>query len=123
MSGPVAAAKAAWGADMPEWVLRLAESCEASSQSKVAGQLGYTPGVVSQVVRNCYAGAIENVRQRVEGCLMGATLDCPALGNLPLHQCASWRAKSRKFSGANHERVMMFRACNRCPNNAKETGK
>lgn len=122
MSGPVTAAKAAWGAEIPEWVVRLAESCAVTSQSKVAKQLGYTPAVVSQVVRNCYSGRIDNVRERVEGQLMGATVVCPALGNLPLHQCAAWRVKSRNFSGANHERVMMYRACNRCPNNKVETG-
>ena len=36
MSGPVAVARAAWGADIPDWVEALAEASAASSQSKVA---------------------------------------------------------------------------------------
>jgi hypothetical protein len=123
MSSALIIARDAWGTTMPEWVERLAETCVATSQSKVAGRLGYTPAVVSQVLRNKYPGNIENVRVQVEGQLMGATLVCPALGNLPLHECQQWRAKSRNFSGANHQRVMMYRACKRCPNNTPEGNK
>ncbi|MFG5381022.1 hypothetical protein [Yoonia sp. R2-816] len=120
MNGPIASAREAWGVDAPDWVMRLAQSCEASSQSRVAAQLGYTPAVISQVVRKKYTGNFHNVRERVEGQLMGATLVCPALGNLPLHECQAWRAKARHFSGANHQRVLMFRACSRCPNNRQD---
>lgn len=123
MSGVLETARQSWGHDIPDWVIKLAEACDASSQNKVAGRLGYTGAVISQVVRNKYAGNTDNVRDRVEGKLMGATVLCPALGNLPTNECQIWRQKARNFSGANHQRVMMFRACNRCPNNKQEGGK
>lgn len=116
-------AQDAWPIEIPEWVLQLAKACDCSSQNKVAKKLGYTGAVVSQVLRNCYPGNMVNVQQRVEGILMGTTLNCPALGELPIHECQAWRQKSRHFSNANHQRVMMYRACNRCPNNAREDSK
>ncbi|WP_322895206.1 MULTISPECIES: hypothetical protein [unclassified Yoonia] len=120
MSGPFEIAVEAWGHDMPEWVNVLAKACAASSQSKVAKRLGYAAAVVSQILRNKYAGKVDNVRARVEGVLMGATLECPALGLLPLHECQDWRKKAKVFSNANHQRVVMYRACSNCPNNVTE---
>ncbi|MDX8354329.1 hypothetical protein [Cognatiyoonia sp. IB215182] len=113
-------AQDAWTVDMPEWVLQLAKACDRSSQNKVARKLGYNGAVVSQVLRNRYPGNMVNVQHRVEGILMGTTLICPALGELPIHECQLWRQKSRIFSNANHQRVMMYRACKRCPNNRED---
>ncbi len=42
----------AWGDTLPDWVRALAEACEASSQNKVAQQLGYSGALVSNVLRN-----------------------------------------------------------------------
>ena len=123
MSGPIDSVQRAYGEGAPDWLIVLARTCEATSQSATARNLGYTPAVISQVLNNRYGGNLDNVQTRVTGKLMGATLECPALGNLPLHECQAWRKKSRNFSGANHQRVMMYRACNRCPNNRPEVKK
>ncbi|SEQ59191.1 hypothetical protein SAMN05428995_105226 [Loktanella sp. DSM 29012] len=115
MSGAVTVAREAWGAALPDWVLRLAEACEETSQNKVARRLERSPALVSQVLRNKYAAELDLVEELVTGKLLAATRDCPALGELPLDQCQAWRRRARVFNGANAQGVKMYRACHRCP--------
>ena len=51
-------AKQYWGDDVPDWVMRLAEQCMASSQNQVAKNLGYSASVVNQVLRHKYADLV-----------------------------------------------------------------
>lgn len=122
MSDPVETARDAWGPEPPDWVRALAEACAATSQSKVAKRIGLSTTVVSQTLRCKYPGKMDNVEEAVRGRLMGALVDCPALGQLPLAECRQWREKSEAFVGTNTLRVWMYRACIRCPMNRKETG-
>ena len=46
---------------------------------------------------------------------------CPAFGEIAANECQDWREKSREFAAGNPVRVRMFRACNACPRNRKET--
>jgi hypothetical protein len=108
-------ARAAWGPDAPEWVMRLAEECEKSSQNKVAKQIKRSAALVSNVLRGKYGGDLVAVEDLVRGAFMAETIDCPALGPIPKHECRDWRGKAAKFSAHNALRVQMFRACNRCP--------
>jgi hypothetical protein len=113
----VAAAREAWGAELPDWVLALAEACEASSQAKVAARLGRSAALVSCVLRRRYEGSYPAVEELVRGVFLRAVVACPALGDLPTHECAAWRRRAREFSGHNALRVRMYRACSRCPRN------
>jgi hypothetical protein len=63
------------------------------------------------------------VEELVRGVLMGATVDCPALGELPTSDCLTWRQRSKAFSGHNALRVQMYRACHRCPVKLAEDAK
>lgn len=117
---PVDIARAAWGSAVPDWVLRLAEECEGSSQAKVAARLGRSGATVSQVLRNKYAAKLDAIEEVVRGVLMDATVECPALGTISTAACRDWMAASRSFSNVNSERVRMYRACRRCPRLAKE---
>lgn len=114
-------AEEAWGAPLPDWVRALAAACGRSSQSKVAAQLDRSPAVVSTVLRKVYKGSYERVEERVRGVLMDGRVDCPALGQLPQHECQDWREKAKDFAVGNPTRTRMFRACNRCPVFLKET--
>jgi hypothetical protein len=105
----------AWGADRPDWVEALAREADATSQARVAARLGRSNSVVSQVLRNTYAGSLRNVEELVRGQLMDAHVHCPALGRLRTHECASWRARSGTFQPTNSLRVRMYRACRSCP--------
>lgn len=120
MSGPVVIAKAAWGADIPDWVLRLAEECALSSQNNVAGDLGRSAALVSNVLNNKYRGDMVAVEDLVRGRYMNATVACPALGVISTALCRDWMAASRTYSNANSEQVRMHRACRSCPRLTKE---
>ena len=119
MSGPVAIAQAAWGNDLPDWVLALAEACAASSQNRVAQALDRSPSLVSNVLRRKYPGDMAAVEERVRGVYMHAVVACPVLGDLSTDQCQVWRRRSHTLHGHNTRRVQMFKACNRCPVNRK----
>ena len=79
-------ARAAWGDELPEWVAQLASECETTSQNRVAGRLGRSAAVVSQVIRRKYPGDMGAVEQLVRGVFLNGTLECPELGVLPSHE-------------------------------------
>lgn len=115
MSGPVEVAREAWGDAMPDWIERLALQCAASSQNKVAARMGRSAALISHVLRNKYTGDMAAIEDLFRGHFMDATLRCPELGTLPLHECHGWMAKARQFRPTNNLRVRMYRACQRCP--------
>lgn len=120
MTGPVNIAIDAWGADLPDWVDALARECAETSQNRVAARMNRSASLVSQVLRNKYAGDMSAVEDVFRGAFLKQTVECPALGTLPSNECRDWRAKARAFVNVNQQRVMMFRACNACPRNRKE---
>lgn len=119
MSGPQEIARAAWGAEMPDWIERLARECARGSQVSVATAIGRSPALVSQVLRRKYPGDLDAVEEAVRGAFMGAQVACPAKGLIATNECQDWQRKSRQFVNINPDRVRMYRACNRCPRNAR----
>lgn len=113
-------ARAAWGADLPDWIEVLAIACARTSQAAVARQLDRTGAVVSQVLRNSYPARLDRIEERVRGVLMAGTVDCPALGALRTDQCQDWREKAREFVLAGPLRSRMYRACLTCPRNQSQ---
>lgn len=120
MSDPVSIAQDAWGEALPDWVLRLAEECAASSQNKVASRLGRSAALVSNVLRRKYQGDMAAVEDVVRGRFMRATVQCPALGEVSTAVCRDWMALAKTYNNANSERVRMYRACRSCPRMKKE---
>lgn len=108
-------ARDAWGDDLPDWVLGLAQECAKTSQNKVAVKMGYSAALISQVLSRKYPGDLSGVRDRYLGIYEAQVVDCPELGNMPLHICQNWRKKARQLQPANARNVQMFRACTRCP--------
>lgn len=104
-------ARAAWGGGLPDWVIALAEACDApgASQAKVAARLGYTPPVVSQLLNARYKGDLTRAERVVRGAYLAETVPCPVLGDLPVNDCLSHQRAD--FDGANHIRVSLYRAC------------
>lgn len=96
------------------WIASLRQACEASSQSAVATRIGMSPAVVNQVLKGTYLGNLSNVQKRVEGVLMGVSIDCPIIGEIPLNICVD--NQSRPFAATNPMRVRLHRACKACPN-------
>lgn len=108
-----------WGADAPEWVNVLAGECEASSQSAVARRLEVSLTMVNQTLRRKYPGDLSRIEDLVRGVYMAAEVACPAMGTISANICRVWRDRSRTFVSVNRERVLMYRACNKCPRNQK----
>ena len=67
MNGPVDIARDAWGDDLPDWVLALAQACALTSQNRVAEDLGRSASLVSTVLRKKYPGNMEAIEERVRG--------------------------------------------------------
>jgi len=120
VSGPVTIARGAWGEAIPDWVLRLAEECAASSQNKVAARMNRSASLVSAVLRRKYSGDMDAVEEIVRGLFFSKTVDCPALGEISTAACRNWMQLARSFSNINSERVRMYRACRSCPRMKKE---
>lgn len=121
MRGPLDIARDAWGEDLPGWIETLAIECGRSSQNVVAKRLGRSAAMVSQVLRRKYPGDLAALEERVRSIFENAVVQCPALGVMPAHACQDWQLKSRKFLIGNPQRSRMYRACQSCPRNKKET--
>lgn len=117
MTGQVQIAKEHWGEDIPDWVIRLAEECEATSQNKVAAKTKISTAAISQSLRAKYPGNMRPIEDVVRGIFMSGTVECPALGNVEAHVCRDWLKKAKKFKASNAHRVRMHNACNNCPRN------
>jgi hypothetical protein len=116
---PIDVARAAWGEPLPDWVETLAIACGQSSQAQVAKQLGRSGAVISQVLRNAYPAATAGIEDRVRGVFLDGAVACPALGEVPVHECQDWRVLARTFAMGSPLRSRMWRACLNCPRNRK----
>lgn len=118
----VAAAAAAWGDPTPDWVIVLAEACNAQSQAAIAKRIGYSSSTVSQVLSNKYGmGDIAKFEQVVRGALMAETVACPIVGDMTRDVCLNWQA--RPFSTTNSNAVRMYQACRSgCPHSRLAPG-
>lgn len=118
--GSVATARELWGADVPAWVLALAEACDATSMSQVGKRLGYTKATVSQVIRNQRRpGSLGAIEAKVRAELLAERVACPVLGDITLSTCLDKQAL--EYANTNSMRVQLWRACQGCERNARNT--
>lgn len=115
MSANLTKAVACWGDDIPDWVQALAKACDLTSQAQVARKLGRSSALVNQLLQKKYPGDLKAIQERIEGMFMNAVLSCPALGNIPAHECQNWREQAKQFANTNALRVRMYHACKTCP--------
>lgn len=118
---PIDIARASWGVPAPDWIEVLAGKCAEMTQRQVAARIGYSGGMVSQLLRNRYRGNLDAIEEAVRGAWMGATVTCPVMGTLASDACQEWRRKSKVTVPSNRFRIRMQRACARCPRNQKES--
>jgi hypothetical protein len=111
----VAIARAAWGDALPDFVLALAEEATATAGTRAAARIGYSPAVVTHVIRNHYTGDMERVAGKVRGALMGENVTCPVLGEIGRNRCLDEQRKP--FTATSSIRSKLYRACRSgCPN-------
>jgi len=125
MSAPVRVsalerAQVAWAAEIPAWIEALAQACDQSSQAKVARAIGYSAAVVSTVLAGTYAGDMASVERAVRAALMGETVNCPVLGEIPATDCR--QHQGRPYRNTNALRVRLWQACQTCRFNHARRG-
>lgn len=100
---------AAWGAPLPDWVDALAQFADAHGLNATGKAIGYSGSLVSQVLNNKYGGDVGLVEEKVQGALLGRTVECPRLGEMIRSVCLQWQKKP--LAHTSSLRVEMFHAC------------
>lgn len=102
-------ARAAWGAEPPEWVLCLAETCDTHGVRGTAAKLKTSPALLSLAINHRYHAGYGFVERRTRAMLMAEILECPALGLISAAQCREEQKKP--FTSVNPLAVAVYRAC------------
>ena len=104
----------AHGGTAPDWVAALAGLADRGGLKAAAEAIGYSGGLVSQVIANKYPGDIAKVEATTRGALLGATVECPGAGDtMNRKTCLDWQDKP--WAATSAFRVRMYRACRACP--------
>ncbi|MEJ1384849.1 MAG: XRE family transcriptional regulator [Candidatus Sedimenticola sp. (ex Thyasira tokunagai)] len=101
---------------MSDWIKALRQEAARTSQSAAATRIGYSPAVVNTVLKGTYKGDLISVEEAVRGAIMGATIDCPVIGEIPRNRCIDHQRRSGNFAATNPLRVQLHRHCPACPN-------
>lgn len=97
----LARAQAAWGDDLPQWIILLARACDAGSQRAVADRLGKSGGYISRIVNRSYAGSYEEAETIVRATYGRDEVECPLFGAIPLSSCV----RNRRRKGPNRSQM------------------
>lgn len=109
-------ARAAWGADVPDWVLLLAGACDRLGQRGAAQRLDQSSGTISKVIRRVYAGNYAEIERKVRAAFSPERVLCPATAaHMALKTCLRWRRRTGTPQHALH--IVLDDYCPRCPNN------
>ncbi|MEM6839664.1 MAG: hypothetical protein AAF609_22850 [Cyanobacteria bacterium P01_C01_bin.120] len=102
--------------DRPDWVTVLNEKCAASSQAKVATELGLASSTLGQIRKGIYPASTERIEAKVRGVLMAVEVTCPALGfEIPAQRCAEYQTAG--VTPANPLWAKLSGTCPTCPHN------
>jgi len=82
------------------------------SQARVAEDLGISPAVVNNLLKNRYPGDVAGMADRIRGQYMAETVQCPVLGTLGRRHCLDYQARPLVFT--NSQRSALYRACKSC---------
>jgi hypothetical protein len=105
----LANAREAYGEALPEWVEALAIEANRTTGAAAGRRIGYSGSVVTSICKATYAGDIGAVEAKVRGALMGATLECPVLGEIGRDRCLDEQKKRHVATSA--VRTALFHAC------------
>ena len=94
---------------MSGWIDVLRARCAETSQAEVARRIGYSPAVITGILKGTYKGSSAAVEAAFRGVFMGQTVPCPVLGEIPPMDCAGHQG--RPFGAANPIHTELYRAC------------
>ena len=112
MTGFLAKAQAAWNGAPPPFVQRLAQEADAAGLAGAGRAIGYGKAAVSLVLSNRYGAGLGKVEAAVLSHL-GATFECPVLGDIDDTRCRTERATAER--SRNLWAGMLRNACRACP--------
>ena len=101
-------ARDAWG-EVPDWVQRLAETCDTGGLNQTARKIKMSPALVSLVIRKRHHATYAQAEARVREMLMTPIISCPVLGLISAEQCHSEQQKP--FTSINPLAVAVYKAC------------
>lgn len=84
------------------------------SQVKVAEELGVSPAVVNNLLKDRYLGDVAGMAERIRGQFMAQTVVCPVMGELSRRHCLDYQGRPLVFT--NPTRVALHQACKTCTN-------
>ena len=103
------------------WTIILSQQAKAHGQVVVANELGVSKTVVSQLINGKYPGDLARMQALVEGAYMAKTVQCPIMGDIPLHLCDKYQ---RNTLTSHPTRLKLFRACREgCPHSSQPVNK
>ena len=102
---------------MIKWLDVLRQQVAEHGQPTVAKVLGVSAATVSLVVNEKYTGDMSRIENLVEGAYLQKSVNCPVLGDLPLHVCMKHQA--RKGVSSNPMFMQLYKACRSgCPHSS-----
>lgn len=99
-----------------EWLTVLADYAKQHGQKQAGKKIGYSGGLVSSVLKGAYKGDLQRVQTAVEGALMGQSVECPVVGDIPRQACVGHQRRAHNPRATNPSRVALAEACPKCPN-------
>lgn len=96
----------------PDAMKLLTEKVEELGQAETARRLSVSAAAISQIRSGKYQAAPDEILKRVIEVFGGLSVECPALGEIPLFKCAQERKKT--FQIGNHQAVALWKACQKC---------
>lgn len=99
---------------MSDWIKVLRGECTRVGRKRVSIIINYSETVISQVLNGKYPGDLKRVEEKVKGALMGATVDCPVVGEMPRNRCIDHQRRAGSFAATNPTRVQLSQTCPTC---------
>lgn len=101
---------------MSDWINALRREAQRTNQQAAGVRIGYSSAVVNQVLKGTYKGDLGRVEEAVRGAIMGATIECPVIGEIPRNRCIDHQRRCGSFAATNPMRVQLSHTCPTCPN-------
>lgn len=99
---------------MSDWLEVLRRERDRIGGKRTAQAIGISEPSLSQILSGNYKGNLTRMKARVEGALMGTTVECPVAGDIPRDRCMDHQ--TRPFSATSPMRVQLSRTCPTCTN-------
>lgn len=86
----------------PDWITALAAYAAEGGQARAAERIGVAESTLSQVLSGSYKASTARIERRVRGELMGATCECPVMGDVSTRMCQEVQERRREAIGNPH---------------------